>query len=162
MNYSGIVQLLSHGQLFETPWTVACQTPLSSTISQSLSKFIPIELVMLSNHLILCCPLLLLPSIFPSIRVFSCETGSSHQLWLYLFILSEVISPPISSSILGTYWPGEFIFQCPIFLPFHTVHVVLKARMLKWFAIPFSSGSRFVRTLHHDPSILGGPTQHGS
>ena len=60
-------------------------------------------------------------------------------LWLCLFILSGVISPLISSSILGTYWPGEFIFQCPIFLPFHTVHGVLKARILKLFAIPFSS-----------------------
>ena len=68
-----------------------------------------------------------------------------------------VTSPLISSSILGTYQPGEFIFQCSIFLLFHTVHGVLKARILKWFAIPFSSGLRFVRTLHHDPSVLGGP-----
>ena len=45
---------------------------------------------------------------------------------------------------------------------FHTVHGVLKERTLKWFAIPFSSGPRFVRTLHHDLLILGGPTQHGS
>ena len=45
--------------------------------------------------------------------------------------------------------------------PFHTVHGALKARILKWFAIPFSSGPRFVRTLHHDLSILGGPTRHG-
>ena len=133
MNYSGIVvQSLSHGQLFETPWTVACQTPLSSTISWSLHRFMPIELVMLPNHLKFCCSLLLLPSIFPSIRVFSCETGSSHQLWLHLFILSGVISPLISSSTLGTDRPGEFIFQCPIFLPFHTVHGVLKARILQW------------------------------
>ena len=56
-------------------------------------------------------------------------------LWLHLFILFLVISPLISSSILGTYQP-EFNFQCPIFLPFHTVHGVLKARILKWFAIP--------------------------
>jgi len=68
-----VVQLLSHIQLFETPWTVACQAPLSSIISRSLLKFISIESVMPSNHLILCCPLLLLPSIFPSIRVFSNE-----------------------------------------------------------------------------------------
>ena len=47
------------------------------------------------------------------------------------------------------------------FLPFHTVHGVLKARILKWFAIPFSSGPHCVRPLHHDPSILGGPTGHG-
>ena len=60
-------------------------------------------------------------------------------LWLHPFILSGVISPLISSSILGTYRPGEFIFQCPIFFPFHTVHGVLKARILKWFAIPISS-----------------------
>ena len=50
-------------------------------------------------------------------------------LWVLLFILSGVISPLISNSILGTYWPGEFIFQYPIFLPFHTVHGVLKARI---------------------------------
>ena len=58
-------------------------------------------------------------------------------LWLYPFILSGVISPLISSSILGTYQPGEFIFQCPTVLPFHTIHGVLKARILQWFSIPF-------------------------
>ena len=52
------VQLLSHVQLFATPWTVACQPPLSSTISWSLLKFLSIDSVMPSNHLILCCPLL--------------------------------------------------------------------------------------------------------
>ena len=83
-------------------------------------------------------------------------------LWFHPFILSGVIYPLISSSILGTYQPAEFLFQCPIFLPFHTVHGVLKAGKLKWFAVPFSSGLHFVRTLHHDPAILGGPTQHGS
>ena len=83
-------------------------------------------------------------------------------LWLHLFILSGVISPLISSSILGTYWPAEFLFWYPIILPFHTVHGVLKARILKWFAIPFSSGLHFVRTLQHNPSILGGPTGHSS
>ena len=66
------------------------------------------------------------------------------------------------SSVLDTYWLKEFIFQCPIVLCFHTVHGVLKARILKWFAIPFSSGPRFVRTLHHDLSIFGGPTWHSS
>ena len=79
-----------------------------------------------------------------------------------LFILSGVIFPLISSSKLGTYRPGEFIFQCPIFLPFHAVHGVLKARILKWFAIPFSTGLHCVRPLHHDPPMLGGPTRHGS
>ena len=66
-------------------------------------------------------------------------------LWLHPFILSGFISPLISNSILGTYRPGEFIFYCPMFLPFHTVHGVLKARILKWFATPFSSGTRFIR-----------------
>ena len=83
------------------------------------------------------------------------------MLWLRLFILSGVISPLNSSSILGTYQHGEFIFQCHIFLPFHTVHVVLEARKLKWFSVPFSSGQCFVRTLPHDPSVFGGPTGHG-
>ena len=82
--------------------------------------------------------------------------------WLHPFILSGVISPLISSSMLGTYRPGEFLFQYPIILSFHTVHGVLKARILKWFAIPFSSGPQSVRPLHHDPLILGGPTWHGS
>ena len=77
-------------------------------------------------------------------------------LWLPLFILSGVISPLISSSILHTYRPGELIFQRPIFLPFHTVHGILKARILKWFSILFSSGPHSVRPLHHDPSVLGG------
>ena len=67
-------------------------------------------------------------------------------LWFYLSILSGVISLLYSSSILGIYWPGEFIFQCHIFLPFITVHEVLKARIQKWFAIPFSSGPRFAMT----------------
>ena len=82
-------------------------------------------------------------------------------LWLHPFILSGVISPLISISILGTYWPGEFFFQYPISLSFLTVDGVLKARILKWFAIPLSSGPYSVRTLHHDLTVLGGPTLHG-
>ena len=68
------VQLLSHARLFATPWTAAYQASLSITDSQSLPKLMSIELVMRSNHLILCYPLLLQPSIFPSIRVFSNES----------------------------------------------------------------------------------------
>ena len=64
------VQLLSHVRLFVTPWTATCQVSLSTTNSRSLLKFMSIASVMPSNHLILCCPLLLPPSIFPSIRVF--------------------------------------------------------------------------------------------
>ena len=65
--------LLEFAQLFVTPWTAAHQAPLSFTLSWSLLKFMSIESVMLSNHLIFCYPLLLLPSVFPSIKVFSNE-----------------------------------------------------------------------------------------
>ena len=68
------VQWLSHVRLFATPWTAARQASLSITNSQSLLKLMSIESKMPSNHLILCHPLLLLPSIFPSIRVFSDES----------------------------------------------------------------------------------------
>ena len=68
------VQSFSHVQLFATPWTEAHQTSLSITNSQNLLKLISIESVMLSNYLILCCPLLLPPSIFPRFRVFSNES----------------------------------------------------------------------------------------
>ena len=77
------------------------------------------------------------------------------------FILPGVTSPLISSSNLGTYRPGEYLFQYPIIFHFHTVHGVLKARILKWFAIFFSSGPHSVRSLHHDPPVVGGPTGHG-
>ena len=69
-----VVQPLSHVPLFTTPWTAAHQASLSSTASWNLLKFMSNELVMPSNHLILCCPLLLLPSNFPSTTVFSNES----------------------------------------------------------------------------------------
>ena len=69
------VQSLNCVRFFATPWTAARQASLPITNSRSLFKFISIELVKTSNHLILCCPLLLPPSIFPSIRVFSSELG---------------------------------------------------------------------------------------
>ena len=75
-----------------TPWTTARQTSLSITNSQSLPKLMSIELVVQSNHLILCCPLLLLPSIFPSIRVFSNESAVSIR-WPKYWSFSFSISP---------------------------------------------------------------------
>ena len=72
-----------------TPWTTAHQVSLFFTISQSLLKLVSTKLVMLSNHLILCCPLLLLPSIFPSIRVFSNELAL-HIRWPKYWMLSLV------------------------------------------------------------------------
>ena len=87
-----VVLLLSHIQLFATPETTACQAPLSSTISWSLLKFMSIESVVLSNHLILCCPLLILPSIFPRIRVFSNESALCIR-WPKFWSFSFSISP---------------------------------------------------------------------
>ena len=85
------VQLLSHVQLFVTPWTAGCQASLSFTNSQSLLKLMSIESVMPSNHLILCHPLLLLPLIFPSIRVFSNESVLCirwPKYWRFSFSIS--------------------------------------------------------------------------
>ena len=89
------VQLLSHVWLFATPWTTAYQASLSITTpnSQSPPKPMYITSVMPSNHLILCCPLLLLPSIFPSIRVFSNESTLCIR-WPKYWSFSFNISPP--------------------------------------------------------------------
>ena len=84
--------MLNNIQLFPTPWTAAHQASLSFTISWSLLKLMSIELVMSSNHLILCHPLLLLPSIFPSIRVFSNESHL-HIRWPKYWSFSFNISP---------------------------------------------------------------------
>ena len=85
------VQSLSRVQLFATPWTAAHQASLSITNSRSLPKLMSIDSVMPSNHLILCCPLLL-PSIFPSIRVFSNESALRIR-WPKYWSLSFNISP---------------------------------------------------------------------
>ena len=86
-----IVQLLNHVQLFVTPWTAAWQASLCFTISQSLLKLMSIESVMPSSHLTLHCPILLLPSIFPRIRVFS-NKSALHirwpKYWRFSFSLS--------------------------------------------------------------------------
>ena len=87
------VQSISHVQLFETPWTAAGQASLSIANSQSPPKLMSVELVMPSNHLILCCPLLLLPSIFPSIRDFSNELALRMR-WPKYWSFSFNISPP--------------------------------------------------------------------
>ena len=86
------VSLLSCVQLFATSWIAACQASLSITNSQSLLKLMSIESMMLSNHLILCRPLLLLPSIFPSIRVFSNESALCIK-WPKYWSFSFNISP---------------------------------------------------------------------
>ena len=95
-----VFQSLSHVWLFVTPWTIAHKTPLSSTIYRSLLKFMSIESVMLSNHLILCCPLLLLSSIFPSIRVLSNE--------LTLASCGQSIRASASTTVLPMHIQGCF------------------------------------------------------
>ena len=86
----------------ETPWTAAHQASMSTANSQSLLKLMSIELVMPSNHLILCCPLLLLPPIFPSIRVFSKESAL-HIRWPKYWSFSFSISPSNEYSGLITF-----------------------------------------------------------
>ena len=92
LRYFSSVQSLSHVQLFATPWTAAHQASLSITNSWSLLKLMPIESVMPSNHLILCQPLLLLPSIMPSIRVLSNESVLRIR-WPKYWSFSFSISP---------------------------------------------------------------------
>ena len=101
-----LVQSLSHARLFATPWTGARQASLSITNSQSLLKLMCITSVVPSNHLILCLPLLLPPSIFPSIRVFSNESFL-HIRWpkYWSFIFS--ISPSTEYSVPITSWQTD-------------------------------------------------------
>ena len=116
--WSHSVQLLSHVQLFATPWTVARQASLSITNTQSLPKPMSIESVMPSNHLILCRPLLLLPSIFPTIRVFSddhMDVGSlmscfsafsKSSLYIWSFLVYILLKPSLKyfEYYLGSMW----------------------------------------------------------
>ena len=108
IHISVVVQPLSCVWLFAAPWTTARQASLSFTTSQSLLKLISIELVMPSNHLIFCCPLLLLSSIFPSIRVFPNESAL-HIRWTTYWSFSISLSNEYSGLISFTiYW---FAFQ---------------------------------------------------
>ena len=144
------VQSLSHVRLFMTPWTAARQASLSITNSRSLPKFMSIESVMPSNHLILCHPLLLLPSIFPSIRVFSNESALCVR-WPKYWSFTFNISPSNEHSGMIFFrmdWLDLFAQLCPILwnpidchLPGSSVHGILQARILEWIAIPFSRGS---------------------
>ena len=111
MPHLSSVQSLSRVQLFVTPWTAACQVSLSITNSQNLLKLMSIELVTPSNHLLLCHPLLLLPPIFPSIRVFSNES-TLHMRWPKYGSFSFSISLPMNTqdrSPLG--WAGWISLQ---------------------------------------------------
>ena len=135
-----VVQSLGHVQLFATPWTTAHQDCLSSTVSQNLLKLIFTELVMPSNHLILCCLLFLLPSIFSSVRVFSNESAffirwpkywsfsispfneysgliSFRIDWFHLFAVQETLE-----SLLQHHSLKASILQCSFFFMVQLSH----------------------------------------
>ena len=112
------VQSLSRVQLFATPWSVGCQASLSITNSWSLLKLMSIESLMPSNHLILCRPLLLLPSIFPSIRVFSNESALRIR-WPNYWSFSFNMSP-------SNEYSGLISFRIEWF-DFHAIQGTLKS-----------------------------------
>ena len=122
------VQSLSCVQLFATPWIAARQASLSITNSRSSLKHTSIESVMPSSHLILCRPLLLLPPIPPSIRVFS-NKSTLRMRWPKYWSFSSVLSNSLQPH--GLYLPGP------------SVHGILQARILEWVAISFSNNMVF-------------------
>ena len=126
-----VVQSLGPIQLFATPWTVSLQAPRSFTISWCLLKFMSIESMMLFNHLILCHSLLLLPSLFPSIRVLSSESALQIR-WPQYYSFSYSISPSNEYSWLSSFRIDSFnllAFQGTLksFLQHHS----LKASILR-------------------------------
>ena len=143
-----VVWLLSRVLLFATPWTAACQPSLSFTVSQSLLKFLSTELVILSKHLILCHPLLLLPSVFPRIRVFSNEWALRIR-WPKDWSLSFSISPS------NEYW-GLILFRIDWFdlLPAQvTVKSLLQHRSSTASILQHSA--RFMVQLSHSYMTTG-------
>ena len=116
---------------------VFCLTTFNLPWFMDLTFQVPVQYCSLEH-------LPLLPSPVTSTTGHYFHFGSTVSFFLELFLYWSPVA----------YWaptrPGEFIFQCSLFLPFHTAHGVPKARILRWFAIPFSSGPCFVRTLHHD------------
>ena len=103
-------QLVSHVQLFATPWTATRQASLSFTVSQSLLRLMSIELVMPSNHLILCCPLLLLPWIFPSIRAF-CNELAHCIMW------AKVLKLQLQHQSLQWIFKVDILSDCLVWPP---------------------------------------------
>ena len=174
---SSSVQLLSCVQLFATPWTAACQVSLSITNSRSLLKLMSINSLMPSNRLILCCPLLLQPSIFPSIRAFSKESvlhirwpkywsftfsiGHSNEYtalisfrrdWLNLLTVQETLK-----SLLQHHSSKASILRCSAFFIVQLSHPYMTTgktiALTKWISVgkvmslPFNMLSRLVITV---------------
>ena len=118
-----VVQLLNCVHLCAIPWTVACQASVSSTVSLSLLRFMSIELVMLSNHLILCCPFLLLPSVFSSIGVFSSESAV-HIRWPKYWIFNFNNRP-------ANEYSGLIFFRIKIWFDLLALQGTLKSFLLQ-------------------------------
>ena len=142
-NQFSAVQSLSHVQLFATPWTAACQASLSITSSQNLLKLMSIKSVMLSNHLILCHPLLLLPAIFLSIRVFSNDT-IFHIRWPKYWSCSFSISTSNEYSGLISFrmdWFNLLAVQGIVksFLQHHKVYPSALMPLFLWVSLHFVS-----------------------
>ena len=151
-----VVQLLSCVRLFVTPWTAACQASLSFVISQNLLKLMSIESVMLSKHLILCCPLLLMPSIFPSIRVFSSESAlcimwpkywsfspSSEYLGLISFRIDWfnllAVQGTLKTLLQHPVWKHRFFSPQPSLWFNSHIHTWLLAKTKLWLDGPLSA-----------------------
>ena len=127
---------------------ISCLTTFNVPWFMDLTFQVPVQYCSLQHQS-------LLPSLVTSTTGCCFCFGSVSSFFLELFLHSSPVACWAHIDL------GSSSFSV-IFLPFHTVHGVLKARILKWFAMPFSSGPHFFRTLHHDPSNLGGPTWHGS
>ena len=113
-----VFHLWNHVLFFASPWTVTCKVSLSSIISWSLLKFLFFELVMPSNHLMFCYPLLLLSSIFPSIRVFYNESPLSirwPKYWSFSFSISPLQHHNMKASVL----------QCSAFFMVQSLHLYM-------------------------------------
>ena len=148
VQFSSVAQLLSCIRLFATPWTIAHQASLSITNSQSLLKLMSINSVMSSNNLILCYPLLLLPSIFPSIRVFSNESALCirwPKYWSFSFNTSPSNEDPgltsfrmdwldllsvqgTLKSLLQHHRPKASVLQCSAFFMVPLSHLYMTTR----------------------------------
>ena len=144
------LQSLSHVQLFATPWTTARQASLSITNSRSPPKPMSFDSVMPSNHLILCSPLLLLPSIFPSISVFSNESALRMRwpkYWSFSFSISPSNEHPGLISFRMDWLDLSAVQRTLKSLLGSSAHEIFQARVLEWGAIAFSerygAGERF-------------------
>ena len=128
---------------------VSCLTMSSLPWFMNLTFQVPMQCYPLKHPILLTSPD---PSTTECFRF-----GPAASLFLELLVV-VLCSSPVA------YWTPSSLSSSSfsVFLPFHTVHGVLKACILEWFAILSSSGSRLVRTLHCDSSVLGGPSQHGS